>query len=464
MVKKAKRVAGVTYRDDGKPRWEVRIRWQENGQKRSLPLVHYPVDLTAPKGSDTHIDRAEEFAVRFASEKWNEIKNGKFKYESAAHHFTLKDILERFIQEVNEGIIITKEDYEKSISEKKALHPQAIVKKSTRLEVSTAKVFLGKAKVGNNTQGFPDLVQTRLDQLSFDQFYDLSNTKAFNWRLKDRNGNRAGNSSTKRALTAIRTILNHAIKYWKLDFQNPLKSLTDISVNDKRDITVDGDQWQFMLEQLRSSRTEKVVIQAIEFMRQTAVRRGEVCNLTWKGVDLKKKVATLYNTKSKGSEIRNRTIPLNGDAMAILLDLQETGFKGSHVFARKNGKAISPDSITQAWGRARTACAITHQDSSYEELRIHDLRHTRITELGSFLSAAEASAVSGHRDFGTFIRYFNPKAEDIGRKIDAIENSKSDEALSQLSDQLSLLSAEDMTAVFMSAMQKKLNTAESNGS
>ena len=61
-------VPGVYYRDDGVPRWEVKIRWTDKaGQKRNLPTVRYPVDLDAAPRTDHHIDQARKDAeARFS--------------------------------------------------------------------------------------------------------------------------------------------------------------------------------------------------------------------------------------------------------------------------------------------------------------------------------------------------------------------------------------------------------------
>src|SRR5690606_27774532 len=49
--------------------------------------------------------------------------------------------------------------------------------------------------------------------------------------------------------------------------------------------------------------------------------------------------------------------------------------------------------------------------------RLHDLRHTRITELGADVPVAMIAEMSGHGDLASFMRYFNPKAEHILEKM-----------------------------------------------
>lgn len=210
---------------------------------------------------------------------------------------------------------------------------------------------------------------------------------------------------------------------------------------------------------MERSRTDATTYAAIRFARYSAARRSEVCKLDWSDIDQRKKLALLRDTKANGGESRHRSIPLNGDTMAILDTLRADRMPKDlvgPVFRTSRGKRLRPDTITQAWSRAREAVA---DDTGREEIRtarLHDLRHTRVTELGTLLSAAEAAMVSGHRDMGTFMRYFNPKPEDIGRRIDALEAQQGDnKELQGLIEKLALHSVEDITAVFMSAIQRK---------
>ena len=104
--------------------------------------------------------------------------------------------------------------------------------------------------------------------------------------------------------------------------------------------------------------------------------------------------------------------------------------------------------------------AIEQDNPEILTARVHDLRHTRITELGRILSAAEAARVSGHSDLSSFFRYFNPDPVDIGRKIDELEsNRRLPKDTKALMDQLVALDLNDLTAIFMAAMTRKLTAA-----
>lgn len=467
MTKKkpTSRVPGVAFRSDGSPRWEVRIRWMVNGEKRHLPTVRYPVDLDAPKGADTHIDRARTDAEVYAKQQRQKIKSESLEWSSAAHHYTLRGILERYRQEVEQGLITTQEDRENKQIAGEHVPMKAHVRKSVTKELSAIAVMLGTATTGHNRDGFPDIVDRRMDQLSYDLFHSPNSTEALNWRLKGQDGKQAPPGSVKRLLSSLRTIINHATKVWKLSLDNPLATLKDIKINDKRERTIDAEEWELLCQWMERSRTDPTTYAAIRFARYSAARRSEVCKLDWSDIDQRKKLALLRDTKANAGESRQRSIPLNGDTMAILdalrADRTAKELVGP-VFRTSRGKRLRPDTITQAWSRAREAVADETDREEIRTARLHDLRHTRVTELGTLLSAAEAAMVSGHRDMGTFMRYFNPKPEDIGRRIDALEAQRSDnKELQGLIDKLALHSVEDITAVFMSAIQRK-TLAESN--
>ena len=121
---------------------------------------------------------------------------------------------------------------------------------------------------------------------------------------------------------------------------------------------------------------------------------------------------------------------------------------------RDRGKRLRPDTMTQEWTRAFARAGV-------EGARIHDLRHTRITELGRFLTAAEAARVSGHTDLATFFRYFNPDPVETGKKIDAMERGpqgKAD-AIRKAAATLAALSNDDFAAAIVAAIATRSRNA-----
>lgn len=434
-------VPGVYYRDDGVPRWEVKIRWTDkDGTKRKLPSVRYPVDLNAPPKTDNHLLQARKDAEAYATAQWAGLRNKDVPLALTAEAWTLRGLLQRFVQEVDDGLISYR---------------------AVKTDRSNCNTLLGNATQGPNKGRKFTTVEKLVSSLTYGDFFSQSKT-SISQEYKGANGDPGNNSSVKRLLSSVRTVFNRAINDWEIKLTNPLASLSGIEVDDARERTLKPDEWELITADLDNSRTEQGTKDAIAFSRHTAVRRGECIKLDWTDISFKDRTARLRNTKSRKGKVRERVIPLTPSAMEIL-ESRRAGkaiidLKGA-VFTNDKGKRLRADTVTQAWIRARGRVAKATDNPDIITARVHDLRHTRITELGRILSAAEAARVSGHSDLSSFFRYFNPDPVDIGRKIDAMESGKKmPKDIQDLIDRLAVLTIEDLTAVFMTAITRKAST------
>ena len=116
------------------------------------------------------------------------------------------------------------------------------------------------------------------------------------------------------------------------------------------------------------------------------MRRGEILNLKWGQVDLKRRCVTILESKNGHS----RTIPLTPTAFGVVESVSRTS---DQVFP------VSQCALRMAWGRILKVAEI-------EDLRFHDLRHeavSRFFEMG--LTAPEVASVSGHRSLSMLSRY-----------------------------------------------------------
>ena len=133
---------------------------------------------------------------------------------------------------------------------------------------------------------------------------------------------------------------------------------------------------------------------------ETAMRQGELLNLRWEHIDLKRCTALLPDTKNGES----RTVPLSGPAVSILNALPRSIM--GDVFA-----SYTRNAVKKAFDRAR-------QSACLRDLRFHDLRHeatTRFFEMG--LNVMEVAAITGHKDIRMLSRYTHLRAEDIALKL-----------------------------------------------
>jgi len=128
------------------------------------------------------------------------------------------------------------------------------------------------------------------------------------------------------------------------------------------------------------------VIAVVRFALETAMRRGEILELQWRHVDVKRRTAHLPRTKNGHA----RTVPLTNGALALLGAQSKTG---DRVFD------LSSDALKMCWRRVIAKTGI-------EDLHFHDLRHeaiSRFFEMG--LSMPEVALISGHRDPRMLLRY-----------------------------------------------------------
>lgn len=140
---------------------------------------------------------------------------------------------------------------------------------------------------------------------------------------------------------------------------------------------------------------------AIEFAVETAMRRGEICNLTWVDIDFDRRVATAHETKNGDT----REVPLSTRALEVLRSMPRP-IHGGRVFQ------LSKDGFTQAFTRLCRRQGI-------QNLHLHDLRHEGTTRLSEKLNGdlMALSAITGHKTLQMLKRYTHLRAEDLARRI-----------------------------------------------
>ena len=124
----------------------------------------------------------------------------------------------------------------------------------------------------------------------------------------------------------------------------------------------------------------------------TGFRRSELLSLTWRNIDLKKKLLYIYrkNCAAIDNSSGLRLVPLPEKARKILEELQG-----------RDGKVIELSK-----GAARNGFDKARKKAGLETLRFHDLRHIAISRMwSSGMNALEISACSGHRDIKMLMRY-----------------------------------------------------------
>ncbi|MGY3610155.1 MULTISPECIES: site-specific integrase [unclassified Bradyrhizobium] len=146
------------------------------------------------------------------------------------------------------------------------------------------------------------------------------------------------------------------------------------------------------------ARRSAIIAQIIQFALATGMRRGEIANMRWKDLDLKRRFLTIPVTKNGHA----RTIPLSIDAIRSLP--RRSPIDG-RVFP------MTGNAIHLAWDRITKRAGV-------DDLRFHDLRHeaiSRFFELG--LTIPEIATISGHRDATMLLRYAHASSSAVFKKL-----------------------------------------------
>lgn len=197
-----------------------------------------------------------------------------------------------------------------------------------------------------------------------------------------------------------------------------------------------------LLDYLEAAPYRPVVL-AARIALETGMRRGEVCGLRWRDVDLEHGVIRVSNSigvrdggtyeKPPKTGHSLRTIPLSEALTAVLrrrradqwaqrIALAETTseqFSGLYVIGDAGGGYMRPDVLSREW--SAIARVLDLKGSEGRAPSFHDLRHTfataAITSDGA--DVASVSSILGHADMAVTLRaYTAPDADATRRAID----------------------------------------------
>ena len=129
---------------------------------------------------------------------------------------------------------------------------------------------------------------------------------------------------------------------------------------------------------------------------KTGMRRGELFDLEWSAVDLKRKVITVTGETAKSSKTRH--IPLSPSALeAIKAWKKQAPSSEGRVFPASNGGRL--DNVKKSWANVLKKAKIS-------QFRWHDMRHDFASKL--VMNGVPLNTVRelcGHADLNTTLRY-----------------------------------------------------------
>lgn len=212
--------------------------------------------------------------------------------------------------------------------------------------------------------------------------------------------------SVRRELSTIGHIFKVAVERWGYIQNSPMTGLQQPQASKPRTqrfTQEDIDEIVKISGYNESLKTAKARTgAAMLFAVETAMRAGEICNLTWNNVNLEKRTAFLPITKNGSS----RTVPLTKAAVNVLERLRDEIEQGDTCFQVKSN-------ILDATFRKLKKTA------NREYLHFHDTRREALTRLAKKVDVMTLAKISGHKDIRILQNvYYAPNMEEVAELLD----------------------------------------------
>jgi integrase len=383
--------------EDRKDRMTIRARLRrsdQTGARRDIH-AHFPYAPDLPASHHNSRSSAITRAKAWLAEQQRAMRFDGLPVGERLEDQTLADWLGRYITEAEEGV----EQLRREGPRTKV--PRHARKKAVAKELSVLRRWLLE---------FPKLVARSPDQVSR-KHLEQAAEHLLNAR-RDEHGALITLKpvTVRRWLLTLSGVYNTAARDWGFTVENPVRGMslpqaTTAEEHEREGRLVTGDELERILAQIPEASPQTLA--CIRFLRWSGARRSEALRLDWRDVDLMSEipVATFKGTKDARQRYRERTIPLHPKAVEALKEAMgdQPQPKEGRVFP------LATDTPTQAWIRGKKRAGL--------DVRLHDLRHTRTTEVTAVLHPLEAKVITGHADLRMLDRYYHGEATALGRKL-----------------------------------------------
>ncbi|WP_423396075.1 site-specific integrase [Burkholderia sp. LMG 21824] len=233
-------------------------------------------------------------------------------------------------------------------------------------------------------------------------------------------GRKICGSSCIRELSFLSSVFTHAIKEWGVPLkQNPVSLITLPKKNPARTRRVTDDdiaQLAAVLDGYDGTTTPKTskqwVMWGFLFAIETAMRRGEFCNVTWGSVHLDKRYIHLAKTKNGDA----REVPLSKRALALLMLLPK-GTADQKMFK------LTDNRYTTLFCAAKKKCGLgdLHGHDSRREAATRVAKKLKKTVGDGDVALLKLSAFTGHKSLAMLKIYFNMTGTEMADALDALD-------------------------------------------
>ena len=206
-----------------------------------------------------------------------------------------------------------------------------------------------------------------------------------------------------REMNLLRSVLEVARREWRWIRVNPMKDVRwpktpkgrarRITPEETETLATAFGVWDKLQAETSTQRTGLAFLFALE----TAMRSGEILDLTWPNIHLAEQY--VHVAKSKNGD--SRDVPLTKRAVEILRALP-TCFGPAFQL-----KADMRDSL---WRKVRDT-------TPHRDIHFHDSRAEAIWRLSKKLDVLQLARVIGHRDLKSLMIYYAESAADMARRL-----------------------------------------------
>lgn len=210
-----------------------------------------------------------------------------------------------------------------------------------------------------------------------------------------RNIEKRSPATANRYMTVLSHAFTIAMNEWEWIQDHPMRKIAKLPEPRGRVRFLSDAERKRLLKACQEVRGAENLYMLVVLALSTGARHGELINLCWKDVDLKRKVIVLHDTKNK----ERRVLPLAHHALELVQEKYAARDVASDLVFPAPRKPKDVWASRSAWLAALEAAKI-------EDFRFHDLRHSAASYLAmNGASLAEIAEVLGHKTLAMVKRY-----------------------------------------------------------
>lgn len=214
-------------------------------------------------------------------------------------------------------------------------------------------------------------------------------------------------------IRTLKTIFKYALKNSLIN-HNPTTDLRQFSIPEKQKTIFSKEDLEILLNQMNSLFRNITLV-----LFYTGCRLNEVLNLEFKNIDLKNRTIEIVNKpdfKTKTGKIR--LIPINSELDKILhnlLNMYKEEKSNGYIFASPRGRPLNKSYVSRKFKNYLKIANLP------EDLHLHCIRHTFITELiRNNVEVFKVMKVAGHSTLKTTLGYTHLQIEDLRNDMEQL--------------------------------------------